>query len=57
MPYKVVLGRDKKGNYAKSSERLHSKKYYYKTEQGKTLAKSKARKQIIAVSIKEGLYR
>lgn len=56
MPYHVVFGRDKKGSYAKSSERLHSKKYYYKTLRGKELAKKRARKQIIAVSLKEGLY-
>jgi len=56
MPYSVVFGRDKKGYYAKSSEKLHSKKYYYKTPRGKELAKKRARKQIIAVSLREGIY-
>lgn len=57
MPYKVVFGRDKNGTYAKSSEKLHSKKYYYTTLRGKELAKKKARKQVIAVSLSEGLYK
>lgn len=56
MPYKVVLGQDSKGTYAKSSEKLHSKKYYYKTERGKKLAIKKARRQVVAVSLSEGLF-
>jgi len=57
MPYTVVTGRDSKGTYAKSSEKLHSKKYYYTTPRGKELALKKARKQVIAVSLSEGLYK
>jgi len=53
MPYHLVFGEDKKGKFVRSSERLHHKKYYYKTESGRALAIKRANKQIKAVLLSE----
>lgn len=53
MVYKVIFGEDSKGKYARTSERLHYKKYYYKTERGKQLAIHKVKKQNIAILLSE----
>lgn len=53
MPYTILEGIDNKGKYVRSSEKLHYKKYHYKTERGKQLAIAKVRKQNLAILLSE----
>lgn len=57
MPYSIRFGKDKKGNYAISTEKLHSKKYYYTTDIGKTIAINKVLRYNKAIFLSELRYK
>ncbi len=57
MPYSIKFGKDKKGTYAISTEKLHSKKYYYNTELGKKMAINKVLKFNKAIYLSELKYK